>query len=176
MTRRLALKIAAVCFSVLMFSGYVYLRAGGGPKMISGSKFPRVATPPATQATILFFQGSKSDQVLPGSKGGVVLLPGSKSFTLTTSAPDSVSSASSQPTIDRVLIYSSKSAPVLLPSEVNANTSTIVPADTLTLKPPLPTPPPDKVVITGVGQIYRGTIHSSTRPSTTQSTPQPAKP
>src|SRR5687767_3208254 len=101
--RRLPLKIAAVCFSVLMLSGYVYLRAGGDPQIISGSKFARVAVPPATQTTILL-SGSKSDQVLPGSKGGI-LLSGSKSFTLTTETGlvAAATSASTQSTRDRVL-------------------------------------------------------------------------
>jgi hypothetical protein len=58
-------KIAAVCFSLFLLSGYVYLRAGGEAKMFPGSKSAAVVAP-STQPVF----------VISGSKSAVLTAPG----------------------------------------------------------------------------------------------------
>jgi hypothetical protein len=96
---KLPIRIAVVCFSMLLVGGYVYLRAGGDPKVMSGSKSASgTIAAPTSQATISF--------TMPGSKGGVVVL-----------AP-----SSTQPTV----MSSSKSAAVIRPQDLDPQSHVII--------------------------------------------------
>jgi hypothetical protein len=66
------MKIAVLCFSTLLFSGYVYLRAGGNPKVFPGSKSAGVVAP--TTQRVFVIEGSKSTVL--SAQGQITAPPG----------------------------------------------------------------------------------------------------
>jgi hypothetical protein len=89
---RQPVKIAAVCFSMLLLGGYVYLRAGGEAKVFPGSKSAGVVAPSTQPVFVL--SGSKSAVLAPAGQtvaigaGGATTQPVGV-LTLTPQAPAS---------------------------------------------------------------------------------------